>query len=63
MFPHLRIAQDSGREQQEHEVFQALLRMVPKLDERLVEGTTEEVQHIAGMVSRTCRAYCFFGVH
>ena len=38
------------REQREHRVFQALLRIVPGLEERLIEGSDEGVIHIAELV-------------
>lgn len=42
-----------NRERREHRVFQRLLEMVPGLEERLVEGSDENVVHIAELVS-TC---------
>lgn len=38
------------REQREHRVFQLLLQMIPGLEERLVEGSEENVLHIAELV-------------
>jgi hypothetical protein len=38
------------RERREHRVFRTLLNMVPGLEERLVQGTEEEVRMIADLV-------------
>jgi hypothetical protein len=40
-----------SRQQREHDVFQALLKMVPGLEERLAEGIEGDVATIAEMVS------------
>jgi hypothetical protein len=39
-----------GRERREHRVFQQLLRMVPGLEERIMEGSGEEIGHVADLV-------------
>jgi hypothetical protein len=39
-----------GRERREHRVFQQLLQMVPGLEERLLEGSDEDVIHIGELV-------------
>jgi hypothetical protein len=39
------------RQRREHDVFQALLKMVPGLEERLTEGIEGDVATIAEMVS------------
>jgi hypothetical protein len=44
------------RQRREHRVFQALLQMVPGLEERLVEGSDDEVVAIAETVSYGCIA-------
>jgi hypothetical protein len=38
------------RERREHRIFQLLLQMVPGLEERLVEGSEENVLHVAELV-------------
>lgn len=38
------------RERREHRVFQVLLQMIPGLEERLVEGSEENVIHVAELV-------------
>jgi hypothetical protein len=38
------------RERQEHRVFQLLLQMIPGLEERLVEGSEENIIHVAELV-------------
>jgi len=38
------------RERREHRVFQLLLQMIPGLEERLVEGSEENVIHVAELV-------------
>jgi hypothetical protein len=40
-----------GRERREHRVFQELLKSVPGLEERLMEGSEEEVGLLAELVS------------
>ena len=37
-------------EREEHQVFQRLIQMVPGLEDRLVEGSDEDVAHIAELV-------------
>jgi hypothetical protein len=39
-----------ARERREHRIFQALLQMIPGLEERLMEGSNEDVIHIAELV-------------
>ena len=39
------------RERREHRVFQELLKSVPGLEERLMEGSEEEVDIVAELVS------------
>jgi len=38
------------REHREHRIFRILLQMVPRLEERLMEGFNEDVAHIADLV-------------
>ena len=40
------------RERREHGVFQKLLQMVPGLEERLLNGSEEDIVFVADMVSR-----------
>jgi hypothetical protein len=40
----------TGRERREHRVFRLLLQMVPGLEERLMEGSEEDLIHVAEMV-------------
>jgi hypothetical protein len=42
--------QSSHRERREHRVFMQLLRMVPGLDNRLMNGSEEEAVHVADLV-------------
>ncbi|KAF7967745.1 hypothetical protein HWV62_33274 [Athelia sp. TMB] len=39
----------SAEDRREHDIFHALLNLIPKLDERILEGTTEEIEHVASM--------------
>jgi hypothetical protein len=39
-----------ARERREHRIFQALLQMIPGLEERLMEGSNEDVIHVAELV-------------
>lgn len=39
------------REKREHAIFRALLNMVPNLEERIMNGSTEEVKLVADLVS------------
>ncbi|KZP15619.1 hypothetical protein FIBSPDRAFT_912432 [Athelia psychrophila] len=39
-------------ERREHDIFLSLLKLVPKLDERLIVGTTEEVGHVSDMLQK-----------
>jgi hypothetical protein len=43
------------RERREHAVFKKLLQSVPGLEERLMVGSDEEIQHITDMVGRIQR--------
>jgi hypothetical protein len=38
------------RERREHRIFRVLIRMVPGLEERLMDGSDEDVVHIAELV-------------
>jgi hypothetical protein len=40
----------SNRQRREHRVFEALLQMVPGLEERLLSGSEENIVNIAEMV-------------
>jgi hypothetical protein len=40
----------SNRQRREHRVFDALLQMVPGLEDRLLNGAEEDVMHVAEMV-------------
>lgn len=40
-----------SRERREHRVYQALLQMIPGLEERLMEASDEDIIHISGLVS------------
>jgi hypothetical protein len=40
----------SIRERREHKVFQQLLLMIPGIEERLMEGSDEDIVHIAELV-------------
>jgi len=42
----------SKEEEQEHRVFQQLLQMIPGLEERLMEGSDENVLHIAELIQK-----------
>jgi hypothetical protein len=42
------------RERREHRVFQALLHMVPGLEEHLVGSLEEEIRMVADLVSLHC---------
>jgi hypothetical protein len=44
----------SARERREHRIFQALLQMIPGLEERLMEGSNEDVIHVAELVRGNC---------
>jgi len=44
------------REHREHRIFRTLLQMVPGLEERLIEGTNEDLLHIADLVSNLARS-------
>jgi hypothetical protein len=46
-----------NRERREHSAFQKLLRTVPSLEERLMEGSDENMIHIADLVC----FYCTYG--
>ena len=39
------------RERQEHRVYLCLMRIIPGLEERLMNGSDENVMHIAELVS------------
>ena len=39
------------RERREHRIFQVLLQMVPGLEARLLEGSDEDILHVADLVS------------
>jgi hypothetical protein len=39
------------REQREHRIFNLLLQMIPGLEERLVDGSDEDVLHVGDLVS------------
>ena len=39
------------REQQEHRVFNLLAQMIPGIEDRLVEGTDEDMAHMVDLVS------------
>lgn len=39
-----------AREAREHKLFRALLHMVPNLEERVMNGSQEEVKHVADLV-------------
>jgi hypothetical protein len=39
-----------ARERKEHRTFQAILQTVPDLDVRLLEGSEEDIKHIADLV-------------
>lgn len=41
---------DFFREQREHTIFRALLNMVPNLEERIMNGSQEEVKLVADLV-------------
>lgn len=51
---NLELFTESYRERKEHEVYLALLRMVPGLEERLMTGDTDTLQSVAMLVSRSC---------
>lgn len=42
------------RERREHRVFETLLQSVPGLEERLMEGSDEQVSHVADLVRMNC---------
>lgn len=48
-----------SRERKEHQVYLALLGMVPGLEERLMSGDTEMIHRCAMLVSQKCEAYNF----
>lgn len=39
-----------SRERTEHRIFQTILQAVPDLDVRLLEGSEEDINHIADLV-------------
>jgi hypothetical protein len=41
------------RDQREHRVYKQLLRMAPGLEERILTGSDEDVNHVVDMVSNT----------
>ena len=44
-------SQNFSRERREHQVFEELLRSIPGLEERLVQGSEDEVDVVAELVS------------
>jgi hypothetical protein len=46
------------RQRREHGVFRVLLQMVPGLEDRLIEGSEEDIMSIAVMVSRSFAPWC-----
>ena len=40
-----------ARERREHRVFRQLLQMIPGLEDRLMEGSNEDIVHIAELVA------------
>ncbi|KZP02582.1 hypothetical protein FIBSPDRAFT_915479 [Athelia psychrophila] len=38
-----------AEDRREHVIFLSLLKLIPKLDERILDGTTEEIAHVAAM--------------
>jgi hypothetical protein len=44
----------SPRERREHRIFRQLLGMIPGLEERLMEGSNEDITHIGDLV---CHVY------
>lgn len=38
------------REQKEHQIFKQLLQLVPDLEPRLIEGSYEDIRHVAELV-------------
>jgi hypothetical protein len=45
-----------SRERREHRIYQHLLRMVPGLEERLMEGSNEDIVHVSELV---CSSFDF----
>jgi hypothetical protein len=47
------ISSRNYRQRREHGVFRVLLQMVPGLEDRLIEGSEEDILSVAVMVSRS----------
>jgi hypothetical protein len=52
---HLRLDSCIPREEQEHRIFQSLLKMIPSLECRLLESSEEELRLIADLVGASKR--------
>lgn len=60
---NLELFTESYRERKEHEVYLALLRMVPGLEERLMTGDTDTLQSVAMQVSqKSCLYHCLLAI-
>ena len=56
-------ANNLPRERSEYRVYQSLLRMVPALEERLLNGSGEEILHVADLVCHTSPITLMTAVH
>jgi hypothetical protein len=48
------------RERREHQVFRILLQMIPGMEDRLMEGSEEDIVHIAELVCNSGAPLCTF---